>query len=186
MGDDDGWEDDVLQGNTTAEISHAGEAIQNEDIEQLEADEDLLDKLCEQQETLFMHARRRDPRTRCNRTQITVDVFAAQLQVMTNAYMAWSSAMSEKGLGGEYDQPEHLVVQDKEQVWVVDLFSAYAKDVPIVKGDAFLTSAYIHQGLMPTTPYNPNVLIMVRSRGVPYHATVLPTTQYSSICSGFV
>ncbi|KAF8209728.1 hypothetical protein K438DRAFT_1959963 [Mycena galopus ATCC 62051] len=163
MEDDNGWEDDILRGKTTAEISHAGEAIQDED-EQLEADEDLMDKLREQQETLFAtKPRRRDPRTRRDRTQITVDAFAAQLQAMTTAYMGWSSAMSEKGLGGEYEQPEDLVMQDKEQVWVVDLFSAYAKDVPIVKGDEFLTSAYIRQGFMPTTPYDPNVLITVRA-----------------------
>ncbi|KAF8144404.1 hypothetical protein K438DRAFT_1992863 [Mycena galopus ATCC 62051] len=164
MGDDDGWEDNILRGNTMAEISHAREAIQDENAERLEADEDLLDKLHEQQETLLTpKARRRDPCTRRDRTQITVDAFSAQLEAMTNAYMSWSLAMSEKGLGGEYEQPEHLVTQDKEQVWVVDLFSAYATDVPIVKGDVFLTSAYIRQGLMPTTPYDPNVLITVRA-----------------------
>ncbi|KAF8146272.1 hypothetical protein K438DRAFT_1990911 [Mycena galopus ATCC 62051] len=142
----------------------AGEAIQDENTERLEADEDLLDKLHEQQETLFTpKARPQDPRTRRDCTQITVDAFSAQLEAMTNAYMGWSSAMSEKGLGGEYEQPEHLVTQDKEQVWVVDLFSAYTTDVPIVKGDVFLTSAYIRQGLMPTTPYDPNVLIMVHA-----------------------
>ncbi|KAF8128818.1 hypothetical protein K438DRAFT_2000099 [Mycena galopus ATCC 62051] len=164
MGDDDGWEDDILRGNTTAEISHAGEAIQDEDAERVEADEDLLDKLHQQQETQFtLKPRCRDPRTRRDRTQIMMDAFAMQLEAMTSSYMCWSSVMSEKGLGGEYEQPEHLLVQDKEQVWVVDLFSAYTKDVPIAKGDEFLSSAYIRQGLMPTTPYDPKVLITVRA-----------------------
>jgi hypothetical protein len=41
---------------------------------------------------------------------------------MTDAYVEWSLAMEEKGLGGEYEQPEESVVEDTEPVWVVDLF----------------------------------------------------------------
>jgi hypothetical protein len=40
---DDDLEDDVLQGRVAVEISHAGEAIPDEDTEQ--ADQDLLEQL---------------------------------------------------------------------------------------------------------------------------------------------
>jgi hypothetical protein len=51
--DDDsgGYEGDVLRGTTAAEISHAGEAIQ--DLEEDRADEDLLEMLREQQRYVF-------------------------------------------------------------------------------------------------------------------------------------
>lgn len=42
-GDDGSYEQDVLRGNTTADISHAGEAMTEEDVEQ--ADSSLLEKL---------------------------------------------------------------------------------------------------------------------------------------------
>jgi hypothetical protein len=51
------------------------------------------------------------------------DVFAAQLEEMTDAYVGWSLAMADKGLGGDYTQPEGSVEEDRHPVWVVDLFS---------------------------------------------------------------
>jgi hypothetical protein len=58
-----------------------------------------------------------------DRTQNLVDVFAAQLDAMTDAYMSWSLAMSEEGIGSEYVQPETSIVEDMQCVLVVDLFS---------------------------------------------------------------
>ncbi|KAF8212597.1 hypothetical protein K438DRAFT_1481765, partial [Mycena galopus ATCC 62051] len=46
------------------------------------------------------------------------------------------------------------------------------------QGDAFLSSAYIRQGLMPTTPYDPNVLITVRA------LEVFRTLQLRCLCLG--
>jgi hypothetical protein len=51
------------------------------------------------------------------------NVFVAQLEKMTDAYVEWSLAMVDKGLGGDYTQPEGSVEEDKHPVWVVDLFS---------------------------------------------------------------
>jgi hypothetical protein len=45
--DDGGYEADVLRGNTAADISHAGEAIREEEADQ--ADEDLVRMLQEHQ-----------------------------------------------------------------------------------------------------------------------------------------
>ncbi|KAF8212552.1 hypothetical protein K438DRAFT_1751970 [Mycena galopus ATCC 62051] len=61
--DNGAWEDEILRGNAVAEISHAGEAIQEKG-----ADKDLLERLEEEQE---------------DRIQILMDGFAAQLKDMT-------------------------------------------------------------------------------------------------------
>jgi hypothetical protein len=42
---------------------------------------------------------------------------------MTDAYLTWDLAMSEKDLGDEYTLPEGSVVEETRQVMVVDLFS---------------------------------------------------------------
>ncbi|KAF8178807.1 hypothetical protein K438DRAFT_1977654 [Mycena galopus ATCC 62051] len=158
--DNGAWEDEILRGNAAAEISHAGEAIQEEG-----ADEDLLERLEEEQE--LSHKPRaqphRDYRACRDRVQILVDGFAAQLENMTEAYMGWSLAMAEKGLGGSYVQPDNLVIEDTRRVWVVDLFLAYYQDVPIVRGDAFPSGAYIRHGLMPSVPYMASVVITLRA-----------------------
>ncbi|KAF8179785.1 hypothetical protein K438DRAFT_1977146 [Mycena galopus ATCC 62051] len=143
--DNGAWEDEILRGNAAVEISHAGEAIQAEG-----ANKDLLERLEEEQELQ-------------DRVQILVDGFAAQLENMTEAYMGWSLAMAEKGLGGGYVQPDDLVVEDTRRVWVVDLFSAYYQDVPIVRGDAFPSCTYIRHGLMPSVPYMASVVITLRA-----------------------
>ncbi|KAF8128079.1 hypothetical protein K438DRAFT_2000463 [Mycena galopus ATCC 62051] len=159
--DDGAWEDEILRGNAAAEISHTGEAIQEEG-----ADEDLLERLEEEQDWLSHKPRaqpHRDYRARRDRVQILVDGFAAQLENMTEAYMGWSLAMAEKGLGGSYVQPDNLVVEDTRRVWVVDLFLAYYQDVPIVRGDVFPSSAYIRHGLMPSVPYMASVVITLRA-----------------------
>jgi hypothetical protein len=64
-------------------------------------------------------------RKRADRTQILVDVFAAQLESMTDTYMSWNLVMAEKSLGAKYTQPRDSVLQEKRQVLVVDLYGAY-------------------------------------------------------------
>ncbi|KAJ7809272.1 hypothetical protein B0H14DRAFT_2867397 [Mycena olivaceomarginata] len=111
-------DDDILHGRTTLDISHAGEAIPEDDQDDLEK--------------------------------------------MTNAYVDWSLAMADKGLGGDYAQLEGSVEEDRQSVWVVDLFSAYCQDVPIVTGDAFIASAFVRNRLMLCSPHEPSVVMTVR------------------------
>jgi hypothetical protein len=61
-----------------------------------------------------------------DQTQNLVDVFATQLNTMTDAYMSWSLAMADEGIGGNYMQPETSVVEDTQRVMVVDLFSTFS------------------------------------------------------------
>ncbi|KAJ7898283.1 hypothetical protein B0H14DRAFT_2557314 [Mycena olivaceomarginata] len=154
-----GYEGDILRGTTAAEISHAGEAIQ--DPEEDRADEDLLEMLREQQSKIFS-CRPRDRCMRADRTQILVDTFAAQLESMANAYMTWDLGMSEKDLGDEYTLLEGAVIEETRQVMVVDLFARW-REVPIAEGDVFVASTYVRQGLMPSTPHHASVVITVRA-----------------------
>ncbi|KAJ7435673.1 hypothetical protein B0H11DRAFT_1937391 [Mycena galericulata] len=98
MGGEWAYEDDVLHGRVAADISHAGEAMTEEDIEL--ADESLLEHLREHHNKLF--GRYRDPRTRRDRTQILVDAFASQMQHMADAYLTWSLATGDEGLANVY------------------------------------------------------------------------------------
>ncbi|KAJ7779311.1 hypothetical protein B0H14DRAFT_2962618 [Mycena olivaceomarginata] len=110
-------DDDILHGRTTLDISHAGEAIP-------EDDQDDVDLLQSSENTT-------------NKSSI-------------------------QGLGGDYAQLEGSVEEDRQSVWVVDLFSAYCQDVPIVTGDAFIASAFVRNRLMLCSPHEPSVVMTVR------------------------
>ncbi|KAF7341883.1 hypothetical protein MSAN_02043900 [Mycena sanguinolenta] len=137
---DDAWGDeyidDIMRGRTVADISHAGEDI-NEDAA-AEASQTLLEELRAHHRLLF--ARPRDNRKRSNRTQIR-----------------------RTGWGKLYTQPEDAVVETTHRIYVVDLFAAFYQEVPIIQGDRNVASAYIRQGLVPTAPHLPNVAITIRA-----------------------
>ncbi|KAJ7817185.1 hypothetical protein B0H14DRAFT_3474817 [Mycena olivaceomarginata] len=84
-------------------------------------------------------------------------------QSMADAYMAWDLGMSEKDLGDKYALLEGVVIEETRQVMVVDLFAARWREVPIAEGDVFVASAYVHQGLMPSTPHHASVVITVHA-----------------------
>ncbi|KAJ7793024.1 hypothetical protein B0H14DRAFT_3498554 [Mycena olivaceomarginata] len=120
--DDGGYEGDVLRGSATADISHAGEWINDEEADQ--ADKDLQNVFSAASGSSQSDGPDAKPSRRV----------AAQLDAMTDAYMSWSLAMAEEGVGGKYVQPETSVVEDMQRVLVVDLFKASYKDVLIVRG----------------------------------------------------
>ncbi|KAJ7790341.1 hypothetical protein B0H14DRAFT_3501690 [Mycena olivaceomarginata] len=135
---DDGYEDDVLRGKRAADISHAGDGTEDPDEDQ--ADRELLDMLEQQQKRVRGSAGKHDRR-----------------------YMSWNLAMAEKNLGAEYTQPRDSVLQEKRQVLVVDLYETRYEEVPIVSGDSFIASAYVRQGLIPSTPHHASIVITVRA-----------------------
>ncbi|KAJ7813590.1 hypothetical protein B0H13DRAFT_2382351 [Mycena leptocephala] len=170
----DDYEEDVLQGRTAADISHAGEAV----IEDTgnEVHEDVLEGLRAHHNQLF--GRRRDYRRQADRTQSQVNLFAPQMQSMADVYMAWSLDTAEEGMGKLYAHPEDAVVEQTQRVYVVDLFTAYYADILIIVGDQFITSAYVRQGLMPVAPYTPTTVITLRTLEV-FHAMSLRCPQFT-------
>ncbi|KAJ7033780.1 hypothetical protein C8F04DRAFT_1183753 [Mycena alexandri] len=157
---DGGWndlEDDVLRGRAAADISHAGEGL-NDDTAQ-EAQEDLLESLRAQQRKLF--GRQHDYRSRRDRTQNLIDAFTVQMPAMVEAYLAWSLDTAEHGLTKLFTHAEDAAVETR-RIYVVDLFTAYFADVPITSADQYVASAYVRQGLMPAAAVFPSVVITVR------------------------
>ncbi|KAK7013948.1 hypothetical protein R3P38DRAFT_3206529 [Favolaschia claudopus] len=162
------YEDNVLRGRAAADISHAGEALNDEEAE--DAEQKLLEELRAHHHKLY--GRRVDHRTRRDRTQILVDGFTAQLPQMVDAYLVWSLDNANEGLAKLFVYPDDAVVEDKARIYIVDLFSAYFTFVPVVRGDQLITSAFVRQGLIPVSPYNPSVAITVRTLEV-FRATQL-------------
>ncbi|KAJ6614479.1 hypothetical protein B0H10DRAFT_2221215 [Mycena sp. CBHHK59/15] len=145
--------------NAAPTSSDTGEAMTDDDIHR--ADQTLLEQLREHHHKLF--ARYRDTRTRRDRTQILVDAFAAQLGRMADSYVDWGAATAEDGLGATYTQPEGAVVEETRNVLVVCFLAAYYQDVPIIRGDHLVASAFVRQGLMPVAPHVPTVVITVHA-----------------------
>ncbi|KAJ7705953.1 hypothetical protein B0H16DRAFT_1746965 [Mycena metata] len=151
------YEDDNLRGRTAADISHAGEALQDE--AEAQDVQDLLEGLHAQQRKLF--GRQRDYRTRRDRTQNLINAFAVQMPAMVDAYLAWSLDTAEHGLSKLFTHTEDAAVETR-RVYAVDLFTAYFTEVPITATDNFVASAYVRQGLMPAAAVFPSVVITVR------------------------
>ncbi|KAJ7710600.1 hypothetical protein B0H17DRAFT_1123733 [Mycena rosella] len=116
------YQDDVLRGHIAADISHAGKDLTEDEVQN--TDRSLLEELRAHHNQLFPQAR--DSRTRRDRTKIRVDAFAAQLECMANAYVGWSLAVAEEGLGSTYSLPEGAIVEETRNIIVVDMFWLYA------------------------------------------------------------
>lgn len=146
--DDDtsgGYEQDVLHGRTTADLSHAGEALTREDVAR--ADGALYEQLMQSHRWVFsfhsfccvplseavafrqLFGKYRDSRTRRDRTQRRVNAFNKQLEAMADAYMGWCLAVEEGGGLGSSCKPQvDDLVQETRDVLVVDIFCTFASE----------------------------------------------------------
>ncbi|KAJ7772501.1 hypothetical protein B0H14DRAFT_3590063 [Mycena olivaceomarginata] len=157
-GDND-YEQDILHGRAAADISHAGEALPSDDADR--ADAAVMAGLQANHGRLW--GRYPDTRTRKNRTQQQVDVFDAQLEHMTDAYLDFSLAIADEGLASALPTPENSSVQETRKVMVVDMFSASHQNLKMITGDFYIASACVQQGWMPCSAYFPNVVITIRT-----------------------
>ncbi|KAK7046968.1 hypothetical protein R3P38DRAFT_2507024 [Favolaschia claudopus] len=164
------YEDDILHGRTAADISHAGESLATTCDEDL-SDAALLAELRDGPNKLIR--RYRDPRTRKDRTQRQVNAFDVQLDAMTDAYLEWSLANPGPGFASssstEVDSAEW---EEARRVMVVDMFSASHQMLPLLRSDAYVASACVREGWMPSSPYFPSVVITLRALEV-YRVTRL-------------
>ncbi|KAJ7853837.1 hypothetical protein B0H14DRAFT_3653218 [Mycena olivaceomarginata] len=159
--DNDGWEDDVLHGRATTQISHAGEAL-SEDPEC--ADAGLFLGLRQSDRGLQGRRKYPDLRTRKNRTQLQVDAFARQIDQMADSYMDFGVAVAEEdGLPLSCAVPAPEEVQEVRDVLVVDMFSTTHEDLCLVAGDVSVAFACVHRGWMPVSPFIPTAVITIRA-----------------------
>ncbi|KAL0564922.1 hypothetical protein V5O48_017110, partial [Marasmius crinis-equi] len=167
--DHSGMVDGALQGDVVIETSHQGGEL-----------DDLVYKM----QDVLSRKRRRDRRTRQDRTEKRTAAFAAQIESMADAYMVWSESLGDFGLARD---PAELEVEDSLQflnVTLVDMFSAFfiCFVVPIADLGATLNvavqnsriyinnevdktvgAAFIRQGFLPCSPINPTVAISLRT-----------------------
>ncbi|KAF7337160.1 hypothetical protein MVEN_02154000 [Mycena venus] len=159
--DDDGWEEGVLHGRTTAHISHAGEAPP-EDPER--ADADLFYGIRQNHRKVWGRRRYPNLRTRRNCTQLQIDGFARQIERMTDAYLDFGVAVAEEdGIPAYSEVPGAAGVQETRKIFVVDVFSACHKELRLVAGDAYIASACVRWGWMPVSPWTPTAVITIRA-----------------------
>lgn len=66
--------------------------------------------------------KREDPRTRRDRVEKRNQGFSLQLEEMTDAYIAWSKAIEDVGLGGDAPMRDKALLQGPYPLRVVDMF----------------------------------------------------------------
>ncbi|KAJ7635425.1 hypothetical protein B0H17DRAFT_1149699 [Mycena rosella] len=159
---------DVLDGTALADISNTGEDTlrRREDLEEEELWEDLRTSHA------HLYGKRRDYRTRKDRTQHLVNAFQLQMESIADAYMAWDLRSSAEDMGTPAPLAEDAMVQGTLPVVVVDLFSVRMVEVPMLAGDAFVASGLVNQGYFPCSPDVPSVVL------VPFHPYL--STQFST------
>ncbi|KAJ7150008.1 hypothetical protein C8R43DRAFT_1128075 [Mycena crocata] len=134
------------------DISHTGEGALAEE----QADQTLLNKLLQHQRSMFPW---KDHRTREDCTQVMVDVFAHQMEDLTNAYVAWSLTTSEEGLETQYEESAEIIIDNKHTGH--QLLSSIYLDVRVSKSDLFVPYAFVRQGMMPISASCPEVVLTI-------------------------
>ncbi|KAJ6599943.1 hypothetical protein DFH09DRAFT_901956 [Mycena vulgaris] len=117
---------------------------------------------CSQDSPRHLYGKRRDQRTRRNRVQLLVNAFKPQMEAIADAYLAWDLRSSVEGLGTLLDPPADAMVQRTFPAVVVDLFSARVVEIPLLAGDAFVSSGLVNLGYFPCAADSPLVVITTR------------------------
>ena len=130
---------------------------------------------------LSPYFRRRDYRTRRDRTERRVQAFNVQLPALVEAYMEWMLQLGEDGYSGEYVLPPNEEASTTTNIREVDVFrmshylfivflltlflTAGVRNVVVhhLSTDAYVCAALIRQGLMPCAPYSPTTAISIRA-----------------------
>ncbi|KAJ7193402.1 hypothetical protein C8J57DRAFT_1443785 [Mycena rebaudengoi] len=144
--------DDILNAQAEFMGSHAG----GEFREMLE--EQVRDSLKEKRG----HRKTKDHRKRRDVIEKKVNGFAGQMEAMVDTYIAWRSTQGENSLDQPYVPPATENIQKHYAVRVVDIFSTYIVNTPMLYSDKFTTCSLIREGLMPCAPFTPTVAIATR------------------------
>ncbi|KAJ7625221.1 hypothetical protein B0H17DRAFT_1340330 [Mycena rosella] len=153
---------DILDGTTLADISHAGEDFNAAGAADAPVSNEALWQALRDSHNI-LYGRRRDFRTRRDRTQAIVDGFKLQMEAITDAYMDWSLKSKDQGMGAMLQaDPDEMVLNHLPLV-VIDVFSAYEAEVPMFARDKFVASGLMNLGLVPCSPYGPTVAITIRA-----------------------
>ncbi|KAJ3925075.1 MAG: hypothetical protein NXY57DRAFT_1044414, partial [Lentinula lateritia] len=151
-GDDDDNEDltrveGVLHGEISMEHSHAG---------------DWQDIAGAYWQTDLGKRRRKEHRTRRDRTERRNQRFLKQIGPMTDAYMLWDAALGKDGLG-EKVLEEYEGDLNAQTITAVDVFRSFYGLIQTQESDIYWSSSLVRQGLFPCSPGIATVAITTRA-----------------------
>ncbi|KAJ7728633.1 hypothetical protein B0H16DRAFT_1330810 [Mycena metata] len=102
-----------------------------------------------------------DYRKRRRRVQEQVNAFEAQMDAITNSYMAWSTAVM-GSFDKERPQPPVDEVKKSFFIVVIDVFRTYTACIPILKTDKFTSCSIVARGYIPCLPWNHKIVFSIR------------------------
>ncbi|KAJ7612230.1 hypothetical protein FB45DRAFT_1118077 [Roridomyces roridus] len=144
---------DILDGSARAEFSHAGGDLDDHD------DRDEEDGLFEDgiEEEHRQRSRRKDWRTRRDRTVRRTDAFKIQMRYMVAAYSRYTA-------GEPVPEPteQERLSPETFSVLVVDLFETRQELVVLPIGCGGYASALLRLGFVPCAPWKPSVVVTAR------------------------
>ncbi|KAJ7217557.1 hypothetical protein C8J57DRAFT_1254979 [Mycena rebaudengoi] len=144
--------DDILNAQAEFMGSHAGGEFR------AMLEEQVRDSLKEKRG----HRKTKDHCKRRDVIEKKVNGFAGQIEAMVDTYIAWRSTQGENSLDQPYVPPATENIQKHYAVRVVDIFSTYIVNTPMLYSDQFTTCSLICEGLMPCAPFTPTVTIATR------------------------
>ncbi|KAF7967191.1 hypothetical protein HWV62_35590 [Athelia sp. TMB] len=106
--------------------------------------------------------RRRDNRTRRDRNKIREDTFRIQMPAMRAAYLDYSFAQA-VNQGNDSASAAPPADSGSMTVKVVKPFSSEDVQITILPTNKYITSALVHQGLLPCSPISPTVAISIEA-----------------------
>ncbi|KAK0229193.1 hypothetical protein EDD85DRAFT_957591 [Armillaria nabsnona] len=118
--------------------------------------------------------RKRDGRTRKDRTYLHHQGFDPQMPALADAYMEWDWNRSQ----GIQSNICNEMVDGSVCVKVVDLYREYDTTIQTLSTDKFIAAALIRQGLLPCAPFHPSVVITIPAMQV-YHTAHLRCPQFN-------
>ncbi|KAG1793324.1 uncharacterized protein HD556DRAFT_1479424 [Suillus plorans] len=140
---------DVLDGTQPLDISHGGGELQ-------ELTRGIAGDFWNAQSV-----RRKDYRSRRDRTQRRIEAFDYQMPALVTAYLTWSLERDEKRGMGFFERQKDVDADDVNagQVFieVVDIHHAEKVHLSILSSDMYLASALVRHGVIPCSPINPSV-----------------------------
>ncbi|KAJ7813209.1 hypothetical protein B0H14DRAFT_3150031 [Mycena olivaceomarginata] len=165
----------ILDGTIRADISHAGGDLNAKSAE--EEEEQLWEELRESHWYVCDHKIFWVTKvsielcmlvcteycTRRDRTTRLFDAFDPQMEAIASAYMDWDLASSKEGLGTPLPPREDAMVQSTLSLIVVHIISTYRAEIPMLAGDAFITSGLVQRGFFPCSPSEPSIVITTRT-----------------------
>ncbi|KAG6826205.1 hypothetical protein H0H92_000724 [Tricholoma furcatifolium] len=140
----------VLDGTASFDVSHAGGEFEHVLAE------------CLNKEVADRRRRRKDERTRRDRTENRTRAFQEQLEGMTDAYLQWARFNGVNAWGSAPASSQQGFEKGAMVVRVMDVYATYNYSAGIYEDDPNLPAVVVRHGLLPTSPLKINFTFSIR------------------------